>query len=172
MNTQLASYLRHIFTAWITTAVIGLTAWFTLDEKSAATVADGFSKIAEGLLVVLAVLVPVVGRLVWAWLANVFRSGSGENGERDNGMPGGLPLIALIGTVAALMGVLPSCSPRALDGVTGSIHYRDPQTGAKAGLVFDPAAPPRARIAVPLIDAETGEQIGFADLSAPIRGTK
>jgi len=109
MNPKIDSFIRHIFTAWITAAVLGLTTWFALDEKSAATLAEGFGKIADGLLVILAVLVPALGRLLWAWLAKIFQDGTGELENRD-GPSGGAALLAF-GTAAALMGgLLPSCS--------------------------------------------------------------
>lgn len=51
--------------------------------------------------------------------------------------------------------------------VTGSITYRDPDTGAKGGLVFSPGEPPTASIRVPVYDDETGELIGLAELEMP-----
>lgn len=156
MNPKIDSYLRHVFTAWITAAVVALTAWFTLPEADAKAVADGFAKIGDGVLIVLAVVVPALGRLVWAWISNALRDGKPGDGGTGLGL-------VWIGTAAVAMGgLLPSCSSPL--PITGSVSYLNPRTGAKAGLVFDPATPPRARIALPILDADTGEQVGFAEL--------
>jgi hypothetical protein len=163
MNPKIDSYLRHVFTAWITAAVVALTAWFTLPEADAQAVADGLGKIGEGVLILLAILVPALGRLVWAWAAKVFRTGSGEKGEQNgSGGLGSLPLF-LMGTMAGVMGCLPSCSGSY--PLTGSVSYQDAATGAKGGLTFSPGEAPRARVALPITDAK-GRVVGHVDLTS------
>jgi hypothetical protein len=112
MNPKIDSYLRHVFTAWITAAVVALTAWFALDDESVQQITKGFGQIGEGVLIVLAVVAPALGRLLWAWLAKVFRSGSGELGnDPKGGSGGGLPCILLLCGMAGLLGLgLPSCA--------------------------------------------------------------
>lgn len=143
MNPKLDSYLRHVFTAWITAAVVALTAWFTLDEKDVAAVTDGFGKIGEGVLIVLAVVVPALGRLAWAWLAQLFRTGSGEENGKDGGNGSGGMSLLLLGCTMAGMGFLPSCS--SLRGVPVNIGIQGPGYSAgysaKGGLTVQAVLP-------------------------------
>jgi hypothetical protein len=114
MNPKFDSYLRHLFTAWITAAVLYLATLFALDEKSAAALVDGFSRIADGVLILLAVLVPAAGRLLWAWAANTFRREGGNERTDDNdergGGSGGISLLLVTGAAVGILGSLPSCS--------------------------------------------------------------
>jgi hypothetical protein len=107
------------------------------------------------------VAVNIIIRFATSGRVTIFREDDGKDGEKSDGPAGGLGLFAF-GTAAVLMGGLPSCS--APLPITGTVSYLNPRTGAKAGLVFDPGAPARARIAVPLLDADTGDRIGFAEL--------
>ena len=75
-----------------------------------------------------------------------------------------LSCIALVAGMTCL--ALPSCAD--YEGVTGSIYYRDPSTGAKGGLVFSEGESPQAYAKIPVYDEETGEVIGMVDVSAPI----
>lgn len=124
MNPKLDSYLRHVFTAWITAAVVALTAWFTLSEQDAKAVTEGFGKIGEGVLLVLAVVVPAAGRLVWAWLAKLVRGSSGEENGEDGGNGSGRAWLIILCCTMAGMGFLPSCS--ALQGVPVNIGMSGP----------------------------------------------
>lgn len=74
-----------------------------------------------------------------------------------------LLLILLTGILALL---LPSCAGDY--PITGSIFYRDAQSGAKGGLVFEAGAAPRASVRVPVYHPETGELIGVGELSGPL----
>lgn len=75
------------------------------------------------------------------------------------------PSILLFAVCAIALG-LASCGTEY--PLTGSLTYRDPESGAKAGLVFTPGAPPKASVKVPVYDPETGELVGMADLQAEI----
>jgi hypothetical protein len=115
MKDQAASLLRHAFTGWIAAAVLLLTAKLSLGPDDAKAVEDALKQIGAGLLLLIVTLAPVIGRLVWAWGANLFRSGAGETkGETNNGRSGGAALLILVSTTAALMGGLPSCTPAQL----------------------------------------------------------
>lgn len=168
MNPKLDSYLRHIFTGWIAIAVAWLAAMFVMTPQETEAVKDGLGQIGNGVLLVLGTLAPVIGRWAWGKMAGFFRSSGQAPEEETQRGPGpgeGLGAWVMIGTAAALLGALPSCSPVSGLPIVGSVSYRDPRSGAKAGLVFDPAGPPRARVAVPILDPDTGEQVGFAELS-------
>lgn len=71
-------------------------------------------------------------------------------------------LLILLFAIAALA-LMPSCGTGEWP-VTGSISYRDPQTGAKGGLTFTPGSAPVASVKVPIYDPQTGLMIGLADL--------
>lgn len=114
MNPKFDSYLRHVFTAWITAAVVALSAWLTLSEAEVKAVTEGFSKMGDGLLIVLAVVVPAAGRLLWAWAAKFFRAGSGEV-QDPQGPSGGVGLILMLAGTAAVLGGLPSCSAESIN---------------------------------------------------------
>jgi hypothetical protein len=73
-----------------------------------------------------------------------------------------LPLLILLTGILALA----SCGGNY--PVTGSISYRDPNSGAKGGLVFEPGKAPRASVRVPVYHPETGELIGVGELSGPL----
>lgn len=83
-------------------------------------------------------------------------------------LPGILTLLFLL----LILGLLPSCGTGAL--LTGTLTYRDPQSGAKAGMVFSPGVAPRATLKVPIYDKASGDLVGMAELAGeiPVRGTK
>lgn len=51
--------------------------------------------------------------------------------------------------------------------LTGQISYRDPATGAKGGLVFEPGKAPRASVRIPVYD-EAGNIIGVGEISGSL----
>ena len=69
----------------------------------------------------------------------------------------GLILIMLLPAV-----LLPSCGTEY--PLSGTVSYRHPQSGAKAGLVFAPGQPVRGSVKVPVYDQVTGDVIGQVDL--------
>lgn len=90
-----------------------------------------------------------------------------EETEKPSGSSGGTsPLwIATLGMTAAAMGMgLPSCSLSDYP-ITGSLSYRDPNTGAKAGLSYAPDRMVSGGVTVPIYDAETGELLGVTDIA-------
>lgn len=90
-------------------------------------------------------------------------SATADPGQGDSGGGSGWPMPLLVTcATAGLMGFcLPSCSGYPL---TGSVAYRDPQTGAKAGLEFKPGQAPAAVLKVQLYDPRTGQPLGVVDL--------
>ena len=54
--------------------------------------------------------------------------------------------------------------------VTGSIVVRDPDSGAKGGLVFEPGKAPKGSVRIR--DPETGEITGYAGLEVDLKGSK
>lgn len=98
---------------------------------------------------------------------------SKDDGDTDDGKSsggfGGLPL-ALMLAAAIIVVCLPACSGSGYP-LTGSITYRDAESGAKGGLVFEQGKAPRASVRVPVYDPKTGELIGVGELSGPLSGT-
>lgn len=110
MKEQLASLLRHAFTA-----LAGLGGFLFskgLIDQGDVTAVDGAGVSLGNALVV--ILVAVIGRLLITLTAKFFRLGAGEL-ENDKSKPSGGTLLLIIGTTAALGGLLPSCSPAQLD---------------------------------------------------------
>lgn len=115
MKDQLASLLRHAFTGWIAAAVLFLTAKLSLGPDDGKAVEDALKQIGAGLLLLIVTLAPVIGRLVWAWGANLFRSGAGESkGSDAGGRSGGAALLLGLSTTVGIMGSLPSCTAEQL----------------------------------------------------------
>ena len=106
MKDYIASLLRHAFTA-----LAGLGGFLLskgLIDAADAPAVDGAGGTLGAALAV--ILTAILGRLVLSLTAKVFRSGAGESGNR--GGSGDLPLVLILGTGAAFMGLcLPSCSP-------------------------------------------------------------
>jgi len=138
----LATLIRHA----VTYLVGILLAWFTVhltapQELKSAT--EAANALVEPLVIVVGFVGVILARLAMPLLNNIFRRGAGEVNDSDAGASGGkFPLALLLCAAAGLMGVLPSCATRG-DGeypVTASLSWRDPNTGAKAGLVYTPKA--------------------------------
>jgi hypothetical protein len=88
-----------------------------------------------------------------------------EENSKD-GFSDKMPAFGLLAVLAAVM-FLPSCADTGYP-LTGQISYRDPNSGAKGGLVFEQGKPPRASVRVPVYDPQTGELIGVGELSGPL----
>lgn len=114
MKPKLDSYLRHIFTTLVTALVVMITGYFVLDAEQAKAVTEGLAKMGDGAVMVLLVIAPVMGRLLWAWGSKIFQRGSGETG---NSSAGGLGLWMVGCGMAGLLGGLPSCTPTQMDAL-------------------------------------------------------
>lgn len=94
----------------------------------------------------------------------------GWDSDGASGKASGL-LLALGCTGLAVSGFsLTSCS-HLPEGMTGSIYYLDSNTGAKGGLNFRDGKG-TVTVLVPIVDPETGESKGRAELTVPIDATK
>ena len=72
----------------------------------------------------------------------------------------------LVIPLAAALLFLPSCAESGYP-LVGRISYRDPETGAKGGLVFEAGKAPRASVSVPVYD-NLGNLIGVGEVSGPL----
>ena len=72
----------------------------------------------------------------------------------------------LVIPIAASILLLPSCAESGYP-LEGQISYRDPATGAKGGLVFEPGKAPRASARIPVY-GEDGTLIGVGEISGPL----
>jgi hypothetical protein len=165
MKAYLQSLIRHAVTA---AAGFGglLAAKGLIDSGDISAVNEGTAQAIAGVGVVVTALVCRVGLT----LLNRFLPGASS--AKSGGTSGGkvLPLLMTLGT-AAVAGFLPSCSSVSDFPVTGSIFYRDPNSGAKGGLSFTPGERPTAYVRVPVYDPETGEKRGEANLEIPVGKT-
>lgn len=159
---NIASILRH----WFTLLATLLTGWLVLPAEQQAELTKALGDLVGPLVIVLTLVITAVWRIALAWIGKVLRTGSGE---LENGGPsGGAVLLLMIGTMAALAVGLPSCASSNPNGysLTGSLMLRDPNSGAKGGLVFKPGQRPTASLKYPVYDPKTGELLGMADLTA------
>lgn len=131
---NIASILRHWFTLAATAATAWLIATIALEPEQQQELTKAIGDLVGPLVIIGTLIITALWRVALAWLTKVFRTGSGENG----GGPGGLSLWMLISTAVALGGSLPSCAIHGEYPVTGSVTFRDPHSGAKAGLTFYP----------------------------------
>lgn len=110
---------------------------------------------------------PVIFAFVNLVLRTVTKQGLSVDGEERVGPSGGSGGILPLG-LFLLIGVLflPACSSEY--PFTGTISYRDPETGAKGGLNFRPGEKPEGFVLVNVHDPETGEVVGKAELRGPL----
>jgi hypothetical protein len=159
---QITSFLRHLFTglAGIGTYLATLT---PVDPATVTQINDAGRDLVDPLAAFFALLAIVAVRLVIAALGKVFPSlGDRLGNAASGGMSGGASVL-LISMAAAVGGLLPSCAD-----MTGGVFYRDPETGAKAGLKFeDGKGSYSAR--VPLYD-DQGNLLGYTELEGPLSG--
>ncbi len=169
----LATLTRHIITYLTGMLVAWLTIYLTGADLESATQAA--NALVEPLVILAGFVAVIVSRLAMPFLNNIFRRGAGEGTDSDAGASGGkLPLaLFLMATAAGLMGALPSCATS--DGeypVTASLTWRDPNTGAKAGLTYTPKARLKGAVTVPVYDAETGEKLGVTTIPVDVASGK
>lgn len=78
-----------------------------------------------------------------------------------------MKLLLLLTCLIAIV-FLPSCGTGF--PLTGQLLYRDPGSGTKGGLTFEPGHAPEFTVQVPIYEPKTGELIGKADLHGPLAG--
>lgn len=159
---NLASILRHWFTAAASIVTVWLIAALTLSTEDAHKLTEAFGLLVEPLIIIVGIVAVAAWRIFLTKAGSIFRTSAGEDNDHDSA--GGLsPCVVGLCMAAGLMGfVLPSCSSDY--PITGTLSYRDPHTGAKAGLSYSPRRKLRGGITVPIYDAQTGEQLGVTDV--------
>jgi hypothetical protein len=170
----LATLTRHIITYVIGMLVAWLAIYLTGADLESATKAA--NALVEPLVILAGFVAVIVSRLAMPIFDKIFRRGAGEETDSDAGASGGKSSLALflMATAAVLMGALPSCATNG-DGeypVTASLSWRDPNTGAKAGLTYTPKAKLKAAVTVPVYDAETGEKLGVTTIPVDLASGK
>lgn len=151
MKDSILSLVRHALTGL---AGLGgfLASKSLVDAGDAAAVNAAGASLAEAMAVILAAM---LARLVIYAVARFSPS--------SNSQANGWAWVCCIGVAGtAAVGTLSSCSSYP---ITGSIMYRDPGSGAKAGLAFSPGKLPAASLKYPIFDPDTGDLIGMADLA-------
>ena len=167
---NIQTQIRHLLTFLAGFGGILFT-WNLVDPGSV----EAINKAGADLIVPLTAFIGVVfvglARAAMIWLGNRFpffsklSVSNGNVGTRPSGGHGNLPLGLLLFCGLGFL-FLPSCSGEY--PITGQISYRDPASGAKGGLVFEPGKAPRASVRVPVYDPNTGELIGVGELSGPL----
>jgi hypothetical protein len=157
---QIASSIRHLLTglAGIGTYLATLT---PVDPATVNQINDAGKDLVDPLAAFFALLAIVAVRLVIAVLGKIFPSLGERLGNAASGGMSGTASILLISTAVAVGGLLPSCA-----GMTGGVFYRDPATGAKAGLKFQDGKGSYYG-SVPLYD-DQGNLIAYTELEGPL----
>jgi len=166
MKDQILSLLRH--------AVTGLAALGTLlatksliAPEDVAVVNDSGASLGSAVVVIVGA---ILARLALTGLGKLFPKTDGEH-TSNGGSGGRLPLWMLVGTAAALMTTLPSCSMPEGYNLSGSAYLTDGDD--KAGLKFEGGnVLPFGRFAIR--DPQTGKVTGYAAVQAApkVRATK
>lgn len=165
---HLASQFRH----WVTSLAaigtylvsIGLLEPSQVEAANQAgqQMVDPLVALFDPVAALLALVGACVARLALAGLGKLFPSLTQRLGDNaSGGMSGGASLLIICTMAAACL--LPSCGPLSELPITGSVFFRDPNTGAKSGLTFGITKAAR----VPLYDS-SGQQIGETDLTGPL----
>ena len=169
---KIQSQLRHLLTFL---AGIGglLAAQGVIDAEAAAAIDKAGADLIEPIAVFAGAICAGLTRQAMFLLGKKFpflSAGNSEGGvSGSGGGSGGIPPLALMLAAGLFcIAALPSCSGEY--PLSGSIVYRDPGSGAKGGLSFTPGQKPTAYVRVPIIDPDTGEQLGFAELEVPVAG--
>ncbi len=158
MNQSLASVISSGLKYLVGLAITALVSWNLLSPDDASAIDGQTAGVISTVAGFLAMIVTSVVQHLWAQkFPNADKGGSGAGSGGNL-----LPLLLLCGVAAAL---LPSCADYP---ITGGVFYRHPESGAKAGLTFEPGKAPTYSAKVPVYDPETGEQIGWAEVSGPL----
>jgi len=155
MKDQLTSLLRHSLTA-----LAGLGTLLAARGCVAAEDAEAVNSAGATLIEVVAVvLAAILARLLISLLGKEKNAkiGNGSGGTQLYGL-GGCLLFLSVGAGSLLSS---SCAEYPLGG---TLTYRDPESGAKGGLVFAEGEKPKGFVTVPIYDPETGKEIGRAEL--------
>ena len=170
MKEHIQTILRHSLTALA--GLGGLLARRELihDDDVVAVDAAGAGMVDVLVVIVSAIIARIALKLLSALKGRKIVSEAGGSG-------GGIAraLVAMVAASCLLMtvgGALTSCKAmEAMAGqMTGSIGYRHPDSGAKAAIIFEAGKKPRGALTVPVYDPESGEQVGWAELSGPLSG--
>ena len=166
---KINSQIRHLLTflAGIGTYFLGLN---LIDAESAEKLNAAGKDLIEPLMIFFSVLAVALSRSAMIWLGQRVPAlknllGQSDDVKSPSGGGGSLPLGILLVCAISLL-CLPSCGT----GLTGSLSYRDANSGAKGGLAFDGEGLPHGFIRVPIYDPETGKLLGQADLNGSLAG--
>jgi hypothetical protein len=162
MKAKLQSFFRHALTGAATVGTFLGTHGLIDQADVAQTNADA----AQAVPLIASIAAAVVSRILLLLAAKYAPRLGSLLGSQSSGT--GVSLLAMGVTAAVLCSALPSCNPGTAFPVTGSIFYRDPKSGAKAGLAFTPGERSKAYFRVPVFDPETGEKRGEANLEIPV----
>lgn len=131
---NLASQIRHLLTFLAGLGGLFLS-WQIIAPDQVAAVDKAGADLVDPLVIILGAAAAGIARLALGWISSLFGRGAGEIGEKTRDLP---VWVGLIGTAAVIGGSLPSCAVNGEYPITGSVTFRDPNTGAKAGLTFYP----------------------------------
>lgn len=163
MKESLRSIIRHLLVP-----LAGLGGFLVSKNLIGPEDVEAANAAGAGMIEVISAV--VVGLVMWAIVKffpnKITNDGVGkhdEDGPSPSGGIGTLPLGILLLCALALL-FLPSCGT----GLSGMLSYRDVESGAKGGLVFDGDGP-SGFVRVPIYD-EGGKLVGEANLRGELAG--
>ena len=164
---HLATQFRHLVTslAAIGTYLLSLgllePSQVEAANQAGQQMVDPILALFDPVAAVFALVGACVARIALSWLGKLFPALTERLGNQESGGMSGGAFLLILCTAAACL--LPSCSQLSELPITGSVFFRDPNTGAKSGLTFGITKAAR----VPLYDS-SGKQIGETDLTGPL----
>jgi len=159
MKEQLTSLITRGLKYLLAIVLAALVAKGVFSEQLAEQLTAEASTVILGASALMAAV--LMACFEWAWKKFFPRGNSSDSGA---GSGGSLVPLILICTVAASL--LPSCGNLSEYPVTGGLFYRDPSTGAKAGLKFqDGKGSYYGKL--PLYD-DQGNLVAYTELEGPL----
>lgn len=104
---NIASQLRHFLTFLAGLGGLFLS-WQIIAPDQVAAVDKAGADLIDPLIIIIGAVAAGLARLAMGWIGSLISRGAGELGNKTSGFS---VWVGLIGTAAALVGVLPSCSP-------------------------------------------------------------
>jgi hypothetical protein len=109
---NIASQIRHFLTFLAGLGGLFLS-WQIIAPDQVAAVDKAGADLIDPLIIIIGAVAAGLARLALGWIGSLIGLGAGELGNKASGFPVWVGLIA----TAALVGVLPSCSPAQMDAL-------------------------------------------------------
>jgi hypothetical protein len=106
---NIPSILRHWFTLFATLVTAWIISLVALSPDDQAALTQAISELVGPVVIIATLVVTALWRMALTWLSNLRKGNHDDESGEAGGRSGGAWLL-LIGTAAACLGSLPSCS--------------------------------------------------------------